>query len=158
MALLSVFCSLPHNICMHPDGDKVIVSDRENNRAQIFEIATGKCTQVIASHRCVAVCVDKITNNIFLAEQATHSSVQMGGYLGKVDSQREDLSGCELLPTLVLAVVLSRRCNAVATIPTVFLLGLLSTSICASRYSISADCSKMCCRRDAEHRSARNRS
>ena len=89
--------SLPHNICMHPDGDKVIVSDRENNRAQIFDIATGKCTQVIASHRCVAVCVDKITNNIFLAEQATHSSVQMGGYLGAVDAQREDLSGCEFM-------------------------------------------------------------
>ena len=82
---------------MHPDGGKVIVSDRENNRAQVFDTATGKCTQVIASHRCVSVCVDKSTSNIFLAEQATHSSVQMGGYLGKVDAQREDLSGCEYL-------------------------------------------------------------
>jgi hypothetical protein len=106
----------------------VIVSDRENNRAQIFAIADGSCTQVgktpsfepfyaknerftktgsgqtqgklrikknavfiflqvIASHRCVSVCVDKSTDNIFLAEQATHSSVQMGGYLGKFDAQ-----------------------------------------------------------------------
>ena len=103
---------------MHPDGDKVIVSDRENNRAQVFDTATGKCTQVIPSHRCVSVCVDKSTNNIFLAEQATHSAVQMGGYLGKVDAQREDLSGCEYLCTRVLhaASHLSRRTTCASLI------------------------------------------
>ena len=78
---------------MHPDGDKIIVSDRENNRAQIFKTSDGSCTQVIPSHRCVSVCVDKSTSNIFLAEQATHSNVQMGGYLGRPDGGRKDMLG-----------------------------------------------------------------
>ena len=85
--------NLPHNLCMHPDGDKIIVSDRENNRAQVFKTSDGSCTQVIPSHRCVSVCVDKSTSNIFLAEQATHSNVQMGGYLGRPDGGRKDMLG-----------------------------------------------------------------
>ena len=69
------------------------VSDRENNRAQVFKTSDGSCTQVIPSHRCVSVCVDKSTSNIFLAEQATHSNVQMGGYLGRPDGGRKDMLG-----------------------------------------------------------------
>ena len=103
--------NLPHNLCMHPDGDKIIVSDRENNRAQVFKTSDGSCTQVIPSHRCVSVCVDKSTSNIFLAEQATHSNVQMGGYLGRPDGGREDMLGwtpsargsrCMVRPTQLL--------------------------------------------------------
>lgn len=85
--------NLPHNVAVHPDGDKVIIADRENNRAQVFNIADGKCVQVIPSHRCVAVCVDPLSGNIFLAEQGSHSTVQQGGYLGNPDLGRKDLSG-----------------------------------------------------------------
>ena len=32
-------CSnLPHNIAIHPDLDKLIVCDRENNRVQLFTL------------------------------------------------------------------------------------------------------------------------
>jgi DNA-binding beta-propeller fold protein YncE len=85
--------NLPHNVAMHPDGDKIIVADRENNRAQVFSTSDGKCVQVIPSHRCVAVAVDPLSKNIFLAEQASHSTVQQGGYMGNPDNGRKDLSG-----------------------------------------------------------------
>ena len=78
---------------MHPDGDKIIVADRENNRAQIFTTSDAKCVQIIPSHRCVAACLDPISQNFFLAEQGSHSTVQQGGYLGSPDNGRKDLSG-----------------------------------------------------------------
>ena len=27
--------NLPHNLALHPDGDKLLVCDRENNRCQV---------------------------------------------------------------------------------------------------------------------------
>lgn len=41
--------NLPHNVAMHPDGDKIIVCDRENNRAQVFSTGPGaECVQVMS--------------------------------------------------------------------------------------------------------------
>ena len=46
---------LVHNICGHPDGDKVVVCDRENSRVQVFirvpALAEGLIADCAASHR-----------------------------------------------------------------------------------------------------------
>ena len=48
-------CSnLPHNIAIHPDLDKLIVCDRENNRVQLFTLE-GEFISSWFSHRACGV-------------------------------------------------------------------------------------------------------
>ena len=72
--------SLPHNICGHPDGDKVIVADRENNRGQVFDFE-GNFIEQSPHHRAVACAAGSGVNSdtVLIAEQGSHSAVMMPG-------------------------------------------------------------------------------
>ena len=67
---------LVHNICGHPDGDKVVVCDRENSRVQVFDFE-GNFISESSHHRAVSCAQGAGVNShiIAIAEQGTHSMV-----------------------------------------------------------------------------------
>ena len=57
---------------IHPDGDKLLVCDRENNRVQLFSLS-GDFIDSWFSHRACGVTVSG--GSIYVAELGTHSGV-----------------------------------------------------------------------------------